>query len=322
MKVLLVDDDPVSRLTLLPLLDQWDCEVQMAHDGTSAWAALQATEAPRLILMDWMIPGLSALEICRKLRARVGEPYTYIILLTARHYQQDVSESLESGADDYVTKPCNPAELRARVRMGERILQMQSDLNQARELVKFKSTHDLLTGAWSRSATLEMLERELSRANREGKPLGLILVDFDRFRNINDSLGQLAGDDLLREAALRILSSIRMYDVAGRFGGEEFLILLPGCDASVVRNKAERIRGMVASLPLKENQEGVSLTASLGAFSATPGEFHTPESVLRSLNVALCRAKERGRNRVEFADSEPLLPRPSSGAHTSALRTG
>ncbi|MGH9711329.1 MAG: response regulator, partial [Candidatus Acidiferrales bacterium] len=201
MKVLLVDDDPVSRMWLLPLLDKWGCDVQVARDGASAWTALQAADCPRLVLMDWMMPGVSGVEVCRKLRARHAEPYTYVILLTARNDQQDVIEGLESGADDYLTKPCNPAELRARIRIGERILQMQGDLIQARELVRFKSTHDLLTGAWSRGSTLDMLERELSRAKREKHPLGLILIDFDHFKNINESMGQLAGDEVLREAA-------------------------------------------------------------------------------------------------------------------------
>ncbi|HEV2617505.1 MAG TPA: diguanylate cyclase [Candidatus Acidoferrales bacterium] len=321
MKILLVDDDPVSRLLLLPLLDKWGYEVEVARDGTSAWAALQAPEAPRLVLMDWMMPGLSGVEVCRKLRARVGEPYTYVILLTVRHDQQDVLEGLESGADDYLAKPCNAPALRARIRIGGRILQMQADLIQARELVKFKSTHDLLTGTWSRGAAIDMLERELSRANREGRPLGLILVDLDRFRSINDSLGQLAGDEVLREAALSILSSIRIYDVAGRSGGEEFLILLPGCDASAVRNKAERIRKIVAALPLKTNPGGVSLTASLGAFSAMPDEFHTSQSVLRSLNIALCRAKELGRNRVEMFNDETVDEAPLPGGNTLSRRS-
>lgn len=134
MKVLLVDDDPVSRLLLVPLLGKWGCDVQVARDGTAAWAALQAPDCPHLVLMDWTMPGLSGVEICWKLRARNVEAYTYVILLTARHNQQDVIEGLESGADDYLTKPCNTPELRARIRIGERILQMQADVIQAREL--------------------------------------------------------------------------------------------------------------------------------------------------------------------------------------------
>ena len=320
MKVLLVDDDPVSRLLLLPLLDKWGCEVQVAKDGTAAWAALQAPDSPRLVLMDWTMPGLSGVEVCRKLRTRHMEPYTYVILLTARHNQQDVIEGLESGADDYLTKPCNTPELRARIRIGERILQMQADVIQARELVRFKSTHDSLTGAWSRGSTFDMLERELSRANREGKPLGLILIDFDRFKDINDSLGQLAGDEVLRQAALRILGSIRIYDIAGRVGGEEFLLLFSGCDTTAIRNKAERIRCIIAGSPFKTGSETVPLTASLGAFSASPGEFHTSESVLRSLNAALYRAKELGRNRVEMFVEESSASAPALDGITSSVK--
>jgi len=301
VKVLLVDDDPVSRLMLLPLLDKWGCDVQVAQDGASAWAALQAVECPRLVLMDWMMPGLTGLEVCKKVRARHTEPYTYIILLTARNDQQDVVEGLESGADDYLTKPCNPSQLRARIRTGERILQMQADLIQARELVRFKSTHDLLTGAWSRGATLDMLARELSRGKRENRPLGLILIDLDDFKNINDTLGQFTGDEVLRAAALRVLSSVRMYDVVGRFAGDEFLILLPGCDAIGTRAKAERIRQAIGGSALGTATRPVSLTASFGVLSAAPDDSPTPESTLRAINIALYRAKEGGRNRVELS---------------------
>ncbi|MHB8639435.1 MAG: GGDEF domain-containing response regulator [Candidatus Acidiferrales bacterium] len=307
MKVLLVDDDPVSRLMLLPLLDKWGCDVQVAQDGASAWAALQAAECPRLVLMDWMMPGLSGLEVCKKVRARHAEPYTYIILLTARTDEQDVIEGLESGADDYLTKPCNPAQLRARIRTGERILQMQADLIQARELVRFKSTHDLLTGAWSRGATLDMLARELNRGKREHHPLGLILIDLDDFKNINDTLGQFTGDEVLRSAALRVLSSVRAYDVVGRFAGDEFLILLPGCDSVATRAKAERIRQVIGGSALETTSRPVTLTASLGVLSAGPGDSPTSESTLRAINIALYRAKEGGRNRVELS-SENVSP--------------
>lgn len=144
-----------------------------------------------------------------------------------------------------------------------------------------------------------MLERELSRANREGKPLGLMLIDFDRLKNIDDSL-------VLREAALRILASIRIYDIAGRVGGEEFLLLFSGCDTAAIRNKVERIRGIIAGSPFKTTSGAVSLTASLGAFSAAPSEFHTSESVMRSFNGTLYGAKELGRNRVEtFVEEIP-----------------
>ena len=284
---------------LLPLLEKWGCDVQVAQDGSSAWATLQAAECPHLVLMDWMMPGLNGLEVCKKVRARHAEPYTYIILCTARNDQQDVIEGLESGADDYLTKPCNPLQLRARIRTGERILQMHADLIQARELVRFKSTHDLLTGAWSRGATLDMLARELNRGKREDRPLGLILIDLDDFKDINDTLGQFTGDEVLRSAALRVLSSVRAYDVVGRFAGDEFLISLPGCDAIATRATVERIRQVIGGSALGKTSRPVTLTASFGVLSAVPGDSPTPESTLRAINIALYRAKEGGRNRVE-----------------------
>lgn len=316
MKVLLADDDPVSRLLLLPLLDKWGCDVQVAQDGSSAWAALQARGCPRLALMDWMMPGLSGPEVCAKLRSRRSEPYIYVILLTARNDQQDVIAGLESGADDYLTKPCNPAELRARIQIGERIIQMQDDLIRARDLVRFKSTHDSLTGAWSRDDSLNMLDRELSRAACEKRPLGVVLADFDHFKEINNAMGHLVGDEVIRAAALRILSLVRMYDTVGRLGGDEFLILLPGCDASIIHERAGRILHLLGHSPIETSSGAVSLTASLGALSAAPNQSPTSESVLRAANAALSRAKHNGRNNVQVltldisSSVSPVVERP------------
>ncbi|MGB7562966.1 MAG: diguanylate cyclase, partial [Candidatus Acidiferrales bacterium] len=281
MRVLLAEDDRASRLMLLPLLEKWGCDVQMAENGAAAWAALQSNGSPRLALLDWMMPGLSGLDICKKLRARREERYIYAILLTARTDQRDIVEGLESGADDYLTKPYDPAELRARLRIGERILKMQDDLIQARELVRFKSTHDLLTGAWSRDVLLDMLERELDRASGELHPLGVMLAAFDNFTNVNDAKGIYAGDEALQGAVRRILTSVRGFDTVGRLASEEFMILLPGCDTSATRDKAEEIRKTICAAPVPTSAGPVSLTLSVGALSTWRHDLPTAAAVLR-----------------------------------------
>lgn len=300
MRVLLAEDDRASRMILLQLLDKWGCDVQMVEDGGAAWNILQSSGGPRLVLLDWMMPGLSGLDICRKLRARHEERYVYAILLTARSEQQDIVEGLQSGADDYLTKPYDPAELHARLRIGERILKMQDDLIQARELVRFKSTHDLLTGAWSRDVLLDTLERELDRARGELHPLGVMLAAFDNFRHVNDAKGIYAGDEALQGAVRRILTSVRGFDTVGRLASEEFMILLPGCDNVATRDKAEEIRKTICSAPVPTSAGPVNLTLSLGALSTWRNEFPNAASLLRTANAAVQRAKENGRNRVEM----------------------
>ncbi|HEV2288767.1 MAG TPA: diguanylate cyclase [Candidatus Acidoferrales bacterium] len=300
MRILLAEDDRNSRMMLLELLDKWGCDVQIAENGAEAWNVLQSSGSPRLVLLDWMMPDLSGLDICRKLRARREERYVYAILLTGRTAQTDIAEGLRSGADDYLTKPCDPAELRARLGIGERILKMQDDLIQAREIVRFKSTHDLLTGAWSRDVLLDRLERELDRAQGEFHPLGVMLIAFDNFRQVNNAKGIYAGDEALQGAVRRILTSVRGFDTVGRLASEEFMILLPGCDTVATRDKAEEIRKTVCSAPVPTSAGPVNLTLSVGALSTWRNELPTAAAVLRSANAAAQCAKKNGRNRVEL----------------------
>ena len=301
MKILIADDESVSRRMLQGLLVKWGYEVVSAEDGDGALANLKSADAPRMALLDWMMPGQNGVDVCRALRKLRPEPYTYILLLTAKDAKESVVEGLESGADDYLTKPFNPQELKARIRVGLRLLELEDNLVQAREAMRFKATHDTLTGVWNRGAILETLEREVWRSRREGTTLGVLIADLDHFKSVNDTYGHLAGDAVLREVTKRMQSDVRPYDAVGRYGGEEFLVLLPGCNALATREKAERLRETIFRTPVATTAGILKVTMSIGGAAITDWPQDTPNQILQMADLALYRAKEEGRNRTVMA---------------------
>jgi two-component system, cell cycle response regulator len=306
MIVLIADDDTVSRLMLARTLTSCGYEVVAAKDGDEAWSILEKPDAPRLAILDWMMPGMTGPALCRRLRESNREPYTYVLLLTARTDKQDVVEGMEAGADDYITKPFETKELEVRLRAGRRILDLQADLVKAREALREQATHDPLTGLWNRYALLDTLKREQRRAAREGTPLAVIMADLDHFKRVNDTYGHLAGDAILREAARRMQSVVREYDHVGRYGGEEFLIVLPGASAVNAVQLAERLRAVIAQEAMSaDGGPPIGVTASFGVFAAGRAAGADPEMLIRLADQALYRAKEKGRNLVEWAGPEP-----------------
>ena len=301
MKILIADDESLSRRMLQGLLGKWGYEVVSAEDGDTAWEKLKSPDAPRMALLDWMMPGQNGVDVCRSLRTERPEPYTYILLLTAKDAKESVVEGLESGADDYLTKPFNPQELKARIRVGLRLLELEDNLVQAREAMRFKATHDTLTGVWNRGAILETLDKEVWRSRREGLSLGVLIADLDHFKSINDTYGHLAGDTVLREVSKRMQTDVRPYDAVGRYGGEEFLILLPGCNSSDARDKAERLRGAILGLSIDTLAGPLKVTMSIGGAATADWPDDTPNQILQMADLALYRAKEEGRNRTIMA---------------------
>src|SRR5258708_7250089 len=194
MHGLAAEDNPVFLSMLRTLLTKWGYRAVMARDGNEAWHVLEWEEAPRLAVLDWMMPGVDGVEICRRLRSLNREPYIYILLLTARTESQDLIEGMDAGADDYLTKPFNAHELRVRLRAGRRILDLQDALRE-------QATHDGLTGLLNRNSILEKLDEEVSRGARGMEPVAALMADLDGFKSINDTHGHLAGDAILREAA-------------------------------------------------------------------------------------------------------------------------
>ncbi len=318
MKILIADDDPVSSRLLDRLLVKWGYEVIAAHDGTEAWEVLQAEDAPRVALLDWIMPGIDGLEVCRRVRARSSQPYIYIMLLTVKDKVGNLVEGLESGADDYLTKPFHPQELRARLRVGLRMLDLESRLVEARESLRFKASHDSLTTIWNRGAIIEMLDRELSRARRDGSSVGILLADIDHFKRVNDTRGHLVGDEVLRAVTGRLKGEVRSYDSVGRYGGEEFLILLPGCDNPKLTTKAEQLVKVVERSSIGTSTGTVAVTISIGGIASGDCPHADVNKLLRAADTALYRAKVSGRNRSEMALLSDMEVVPTINAPTAS----
>jgi two-component system cell cycle response regulator len=253
-RVLVAEDDAMFRKILQSWLTTWGYEVTIAEDGAAAWAILQQEIRPQVLILDWMMPAINGLELCSKVRERNQTPYQYILLATAKDAKQDLVRGLEAGADDYLTKPFDRGELKARLRACNRILTLQDDQMQAHEQLRFQATHDALTGSWNRGEILEMLRRELERGARSKTTTGILMLDIDHFKKINDTYGHLTGDAVLREVTHRISQAVRSYDSVGRYGGEEFVIVLPGCNREQVDQGAERVRAAVDNGPVRVNE--------------------------------------------------------------------
>jgi diguanylate cyclase (GGDEF)-like protein len=210
---------------------------------------------------------------------------------------------MDAGADDYVTKPFEMHELRARLRAGIRVVTLEHELVLAREALREQATRDGLTGIWNRTSILEILQRELARAEREKTPLSLALVDLDFFKKINDQHGHLAGDAVLRQAARRMLSRIRVYDSAGRYGGEEFLIVLPGCGLAGAITRTEELRAAIAESDFELESGPAKVSCSIGLSWLSDANPALAEALVRRADEALYLAKRKGRNRVESLEA-------------------
>lgn len=298
MRILLADDDAVTRKMVAAMLGKWGYEVFAVSSGDEAWAVLQGGDPPRLAVLDWVMPGLDGVELCRKVRREMPgrDRYFYLILLTAKTSREEIVAGLEAGADDYMVKPFDPSELHVRVGIGKRILTLHEELVAAREALRFQATRDALTGVYNRGAALRRLDEELDRAIRECKPLSVLMMDIDHFKNVNDTYGHLVGDAVLKETVRRIQSSVRSYDVVGRFGGEEFVVILPNANGEIAVRVAERIRAAVSAQPVIHEAVSVSVTLSAGVAEA--GAAPAVDALIQAADEALYQAKRTGRNRV------------------------
>lgn len=301
MPILLAEDSAVIQTVLRGMLSGWGYEVVVAANGVQAWEILCGETPPRIAIVDWMMPLLKGPELCRRLRAEVRGPYTYVLLLTSRSDCADIVEGLDAGADDYLTKPFHAQELRARIRAGSRIVQLQAQLLTAREELIERATVDDLTKLLNRGAILDRLDGAVERADREGQPLSILLADIDRFRQINDTFGHLAGDLVLRECGRRIRAAAPESASIGRYSGEEFLLVLPETGRPEAVEIGGRIRSGIASPTFHAGAASFPVTCSVGvACRATP-DGAAPASLLRAADDALLAAKAEARERVASA---------------------
>ncbi len=313
MRVLIADDDDVLRRILQVRLTRWGYDIVEARNGLEAYRILHASDAPKLAVLDWIMPGMDGVEVCKEIRQRENQPYTYLLLLTSKQRKEDLIAGMEAGADDYIAKPFDPEELKLRLRAGRRILDLQAELLSARETLRYQATHDSLTGLLNRSAVIDALRNELERAGRQDTPLCLMLGDLDHFKDINDSYGHFVGDVVLTEAAQRIRSSLRAYDTVGRYGGEEFLFILPGCDSQNAANQAKRLHACIANQPIHLPQATISFSISLGVVVKRNVSVEDLEYMIQAADSALYRAKRQGRNQVVLTSlsEQSSLPFPA-----------
>jgi two-component system, cell cycle response regulator len=303
MHVLVVEDSPVYRHLLTSNLDQWGFPFIVAKNGNEAWTLLQRADCPKLILLDWVLPDINGIELCRRIRQSSSvNSYSYVILLTGKDAQNDVLEAMQAGADDYLVKPFNELELRARLLVGKRIIGLHEELVASRESMRHAATHDSLTGLLNRGEILELLSREWERSRRSGKPLSIILTDVDHFKKVNDTLGHLFGDEALKQVARRLRSKLRVYDGLGRYGGEEFLLVLTECDLMSVLIKADALRTTVGGMPVVSSGISKNVTVSMGVGTSSDHASGDITSLLQQADQGLYLAKEKGRNRVEHSE--------------------
>jgi two-component system cell cycle response regulator len=271
----------------------------MGHDlivsgnRAEAWKILLSEDTPRLAILDGTLPWMSGPEICRQLRAIDGNPYVYFILLISS--KEDIVEVLEAGANDYISKPFDSIELKVRIRSA----MLQDQLRSCLVKADFRASHDALTGLFNRAFILEIVAKELIHSSRTGSSLGVIIADMDHFKEINDQYGHLAGDDVLRSVANTISRVVRPYDAVGRYGGDEFLIVLPECDLEMSRQAAERIRRMLEETAVVTREGQVRITMSFGVTACQGATTASIDDAFKLADESLYRAKCQGRNWVD-----------------------
>jgi two-component system, cell cycle response regulator len=310
VKILIADDDRMSRRLLEKTLEREGYEVIAVDNGRLALQQLSLPDGARLALLDWMMPELDGPGVCLEVRKSHERPYVHIVLLTSRGSKEDVVAGLEAGADDYLTKPWDPAELTARLRVGQRILLLEDRLVEARETMRYKATHDALTSLFNRGVIVDLLSRELSRTRREKGCTVVMLGDLDHFKSVNDEYGHIVGDEVLREVARRLLASVRSYDFVGRYGGEEFLIVLNNCDSSHAAARAEEVRNGIAKQSVQTMRGPLPVTMSLGVLTSHDWDLQLVEDILGKADSALYQAKAEGRNCVRLAKPTVLCHAP------------
>ncbi len=308
MMILLAEDSAFYRRMIAKHLEEWGFDFVDARDGKEAWKLLMQQDGPKLALLDWVLPEIEGIELCRRLRSRPeGSPYTYTVLLTAKNQQLEMLEAMDAGADDFLSKPFDPAELKARLLAGKRIVELQQKLVSTNDALQFAASHDFLTRVWNRGEILAFLRREMVRSRRSAAALGIVLVDIDNFKLVNDKFGHQTGDCVLLEVSRRFSKNLREYDGVGRYGGEEFLLILPGCDLATTTRRANEIRTAIANEPIVSDSTTMSVTISMGVAMAEPSE--TVESLLHRTDTALYQAKHNGRNRVESSTASMAAAR-------------
>jgi len=303
-RVLLCQEDQTARELLIMILGECGYEVANAEDSEQVSEALGGDDAPPLAILDTEMSDGDCISLCRELRSRKGRDYTYVMLLSAGSDRQEAIEALEAGADCCIAKPVNPMELKARLVAAQRILDFQNELIETRETLREQVAHDVLTGLWNRTAIVDILRMELNRATRYDTSVGVVMADLDSFKEINDTYGHGDGDTVIHQTAKTMRAAFRPYDGFGRYGGQEFMIVLPRCDITFASHVAERLRKCVEKQVVTVGDRQLSLTVSMGVAARCGSSNIGAHELIQAASKALYRAKLAGRNRVETAPEE------------------
>ncbi len=305
MKILIAEDDGVSRRILETHLTKWGHKATAVKDGAEAWDVLQRLDAPRIVVLDWVMPHIDGPELCRRIREATDRPFTYIIILTAKEKTSDIVEALDAGADDYLTKPYHAQELRSRIGAATRIVLLHEKLEEANAKLFMMARTDALTRVYNRGAIMERLDQEVDRSVREELPLAVMMIDVDHFKVVNDNHGHVTGDKVLVEVAQRLCAECRPYDSTGRYGGEEFLIVLPGPRFEDVTTMADRIRQRIKGTPVAADGNRFAITVSIGALWVDASQRLRPQDIIATCDKLLYQAKGNGRDCV-VAEQMPV----------------
>lgn len=304
--ILIVDDDVVSRTVVEKHLLRAGFSVVTAANGSHALEQFDQQFFP-IVLTDWMMPGIDGPQLCRLIREKKTDGYVFIILITARGSKTDIVSGLESGADDYLTKPIHSAELIARINTGIRILKLEQSLKKANEEIRLLSITDPLTGCYNRSYLNERFPHELRRAQRYSHPLSIILADIDYFKKVNDAHGHQAGDEVLKAFSRCISRQVRKkIDWVVRYGGEEFMVVLPETRSIGADSMANRLRCAVEKEKIRFGDATIQITASFGGTSVAFGDISmddvTMDQLIYRADEKLYQSKENGRNQVNIVE--------------------
>ncbi len=296
-KILIAEDDLITAKIIERHLKKWGYTVFFENNGEDGWKTLEK-ENIQIALLDWMMPKMDGLQLCRKIRDSRSDPYTYLILLTARASTDDIVEGLNAGADDYITKPLEPAELRARLMTGIRIIELENKNKRLQIKLEKLAREDSLTGFLNKKNIHERLEEELSRGLREKQPISAVLLDIDRFKQINDSHGHNAGDQVILEIAGRLRDNVRRHDHIGRYGGDEIMVLLWHTSTEHLRIVADRLCSCVSREPIPTDAGPLQVSVSVGGASSEDHLNISSADMIKVADLALYDAKHQGRDRA------------------------
>jgi diguanylate cyclase (GGDEF)-like protein len=316
--ILIVEDDLLSRTLLELYLQQEGYPFVSAVNGREALEYFKRTPF-QIVITDWLMPEMDGTDLCRAIRSQADSNYTFLLLQTCQDSPEAMVEGLEAGADDYIIKPINPAELMVRLKGARRILDLEKSLRESLAELREHSIRDHLTGAYNRGYLDQYLEHEIQRAYRYRHPLSLIMCDLDHFKLVNDTYGHQIGDQVLKQCVVTLRNSVRQnIDWLARYGGEEFVIILPETDADGFQVVAERMRSMIAFCPEDTENGIIKISASFGTVTFFPdadsGHQSGPDLIQRA-DKCMYQAKQRGRNQVVSEEQQhPVCQGGSDGS--------